>query len=56
MILYRWMVHKHTDTINWVVKDHIFLGHFTHLSNFHQYSVGPIRHYPEKGTRFLTEK
>ena len=46
------MMHKHTDIIIWMVKDKIFLGHLTHLSNFHQYSVGPIRHYAEKGMRF----
>ena len=42
------MMHKHTDIIIWAVKDHIFLGHLTHLYNFHQYSVGPIRHYAKQ--------
>ena len=39
MIFYTWMMDKHTDIIIWIVKDNIFLGHLTHITNFHQYTV-----------------
>ena len=35
---YTWMMDKHTDIII-IVKDNIFLGHLTHLTNFHQYTI-----------------
>ena len=33
------MMDKHTEIIFWIVKDNIFLGHLTHLTNFHQYTI-----------------
>ena len=39
MIFNTWMMDKHTEIIIWIVKDNIFLGHLTHLTNFHQYTV-----------------
>ena len=33
------MMDKHTDIIIWIVKDNIFLGNLTHITNFHQYTV-----------------
>ena len=32
-------MHKNTDMIIWIFQDHIFIGHLTHLTNFHQYRV-----------------
>ena len=39
MIFNTWMMDRHTEIIIWIVKDNIFLGHLTHLTNFHQYTV-----------------
>ena len=39
MIFYTWMMDKHTDIISWMEKDHIFLGHLTHLTNFYQNTI-----------------